>query len=306
MAPCIMSAASSREHMTTVAAVVCAAFGTGWLARSLWERSAATREAEAMRRRSEREAKVTASLLEGGKDGDQEIECTRGENRRFGVSNSDTALVLIDMQADFLHAKGRLGQHYDASRHAILAKTIASVERLLASARKAGLTIAHSRSHRYGAAVRRDLLQGPQEGAPQIDATGGKEQHFGAVDPGYELLPKLRALPGEIVVDKWTFGAFASTDLEAQLRARGVRKILLCGILTNVCVFATAVQAVDRFFRVCLVEDATGAFNPEWHNKAVDLLSGPQCAPGHAGKAVGLYFGEVSTVEKVEKALQKL
>ena len=107
-------------------------------------------------------------------------------------------------------------------------------------------------------------------------------------------------------MDKWTFGAFASTDLEAQLRARGVRKILLAGILTNVCVFATAVQAVDRFFRVCLVEDATGAFSSDWHEKALDLISGPQCAPGHASKAVGLYFGEVATVDAVKDALARL
>ena len=85
-----------------------------------------------------------------------------------------------------------------------------------------------------------------------------------------------------------------------------MRKILLAGILTNVCVFATAVQAVDRFFRVCLVEDAAAAFSPEWHDKAVDLLSGPQCAPGHAAKAVGLYFGEVATVERVAAALEKV
>ena len=119
------------------------------------------------------------------------------------------------------------------------------------------------------------------------------------------LLVACTALPGEIVVDKWTFGAFASTDLEKRLRERGVRKILLCGILTNVCVFATAVQACDRLFRVCLIEDATGAFKSEWHEKAVDLLSGPQTAPGHAAKAVGLYFGEVSTVAAVEEAFVK-
>ena len=154
---------------------------------------------------------------------------------------------------------GRLGRFYDAARHASLAATAARVERLLAAARRAGLTVAHSRSHRYGAAVRRDLLEGQQPGAPDVaDDASGVAQHFGAVDRGYELLPSLRARPGEIVVDKWTFGAFASTDLEAQLRARGVRKILLAGILTNVCVFATAVQACDRFFRVCLVEDASG------------------------------------------------
>ena len=79
--------------------------------------------------------------------------------------------------------------------------------------------------------------------------------------------------------------------------------IILAGILTNVCVFATAVQAVDRFFRVVLVEDATGAFLTEWHEKALDLISGPQCAPGHAGRAVGLYFGEVSTVARIKAAL---
>ena len=97
--------------------------------------------------------------------------------------------------------------------------------------------------------MRRDLLEGAQPGHPgDLTATtvGAQPQHFNEVDQGYELVPRLRALPGEIVVDKWTFGAFASTDLEQQLRQRGVRRILLCGILTNVCVFATAVQACDR------------------------------------------------------------
>ena len=281
-----------------------AGVAVGLMLREIWLRTASKREAKAMQALANREAAVTASLSSGSIDGDASVQCTRGDNRTFGVSQSDTALVIIDMQADFLHPRGRLGQHYDAGRHAALAKTIAQVESLLGAAREAGLTIAHSRSHRYGAAVRRDLLEAQQPGAPEV--VGGTPQHFGAVDVGYELLPSLRALPGEIVVDKWTFGAFASTDLESQLRARGVRKILLAGILTNVCVFATAVQACDRFFRVCLVEDACGAFRPDWHDKAVDLLSGPQCAPGHAGKAVGLYFGEVSTVVHVKSALSAL
>ena len=293
----------------TGALSVAAAFGAGWLLREAWLRGAARREAAAMMALADREAAVSARLADGNAtDGDVQIQCTRGDGRLFGVSRADTALVLIDMQSDFLHPKGRLGQHYDAQRHASLAKTVAHVEALLAAARRAGLTIAHSRSHRYGARVLRELLDGPQPGAPLVDAggAGATAQHFGAVDEGYELLPALRALPGEIVVDKWTFGAFASTDLEAQLRARGVRKIVLAGILTNVCVFATAVQACDRLFRVCVVEDATGAFKPDWHDKAIDLLSGPQTAPGHAGKAVGLYFGEVSTLAHVQHALGKL
>ena len=71
----------------------------------------------------------------------------------LNFARESTALILIDMQVDFLHRAGRLGRHYDASRHAALAKATAQVERLLAAARKAGLTIAHSRSHRLGELV---------------------------------------------------------------------------------------------------------------------------------------------------------
>jgi len=205
--------------------------------------------------------------------------------RSFPISRSDTALVLIDMQTDFLSASGRLGGNYSKEQLEPLQRTLRNVEQLLSAARAAGLTIAHSRSHRYGAAVRRDLVS--------------------PLDEGYELCPEVRAKPGEIVVDKWTFGAFASTDLEAKLRARGVRRILLAGILTNVCIFATAVQAVDRFFRVCLVEDACGAFNHDWHRRAVSLIHEPQSKKGHHDSQ-GLYFGEVAFASDVEVALGKL
>lgn len=207
-------------------------------------------------------------------------------DREFPVSSADTALVLIDMQTDFLSKEGRLGKNYDAERVKQLAATEAKVAALIAAARKAGMTIAHSRSHRYGAQVRVDLVRP-------------------TVDPTYDLVESCRPLPGEIVVDKWTFGAFASTDLEQQLRKRGVKRILLAGILTNVCIMATAVQAVDRFFRVCLVEDCCGAFDPQWHEQALNLINGPQTMKENHHKCVGLYFGEVATLADAQQALAK-
>ena len=211
---------------------------------------------------------------------DAAIPCRHG--RQFKIARSDTALVCIDLQRDFVEATGRIG-----GRYADLKNVDAAVQKaseLLKAARAAGLTIAHSRSHRYGATIRDDLIG----------------------DPGYELCDACRARDGEIVVDKWTFGAFASTDLEARLRQRGVRRILLCGVLTNVCVMATAVQAVDRFFRVCLVEDACAAFDPSWHAKAVDLINEPQVRKGHADQPVGLYFGEVSSSQEVVRGLRNM
>jgi len=234
-------------------------------------------------RRAEMSARAKA-LAAGPPPGEADVSC-RGD-RAFPVARSDTALVLIDMQSDFLEPSGRVGQHYITNLEDCPVRSgMEGCRRLLAAARAAGLTIAHSRSHRYGATVNDHLV--------------------GAGDEGYELHPTLRAQPGEIVVDKWTFGAFASTPLEDELRARGVERILLCGVLTNVCVFATASQAVDRFFRVCLVEDACAAFQPEWHDMAIKLISEPQVKKGHNGQ-IGLYFGEVSTVQAVEQALTPL
>ena len=69
---------------------------------------------------------------------------------------------------------------------------------------------------------------------------------------------------------------------------------------------ATAVQAVDRFFRVCLVEDACAAFDPSWHAKAVDLINEPQVRKGHADQPVGLYFGEVSSSQDVVRGLRDM
>ena len=74
---------------------------------------------------------------------------------------------------------------------------------------------------------------------------------------------------------------------------------------TNVCIMATAVQAVDRFFRVCLVEDACGAFDASWHQHAVELINGPQTLKENHHKSVGLYFGEVAKLSDVETALAK-
>lgn len=223
-------------------------------------------------------ARSLAAQGEEAPPGLASIVCN-GEDRLYPVHPKDTALVVIDMQTDFLEPTGRVGQHFKDS---YVRAGMDGCERLLKACRQAGLTIAHSRSHRYGSIVRDDLV--------------------GTDDVGYELHPRMKALEGEIVVDKWTYGAFASTFLEAELRKRGVSRILLCGVLTNVCVFATASQAVDRFIRVCIVEDACAAFDKDWHDMALRLVNEPQTAPGHK-RGPGLYFGEVTQLAKVEEAL---
>ena len=99
----------------------------------------------------------------------------------------------------------------------------------------AGLTVVHTRSARYGyASVRGDLA---------------RKANISEADDTYDIVPSLRPKKGEIVLDKWTFGAFDNTNLAEKLRRKGVRRLILAGNITNMSVMCTAFQAVDQMFR---------------------------------------------------------
>ncbi|HNS28296.1 MAG TPA: isochorismatase family cysteine hydrolase, partial [Steroidobacteraceae bacterium] len=84
-----------------------------------------------------------------------------------------------------------------------------------------------------------------------------------AGNPEHEIVAELAPEPGELVLNKTTIGAFASTGLEAALRGMGITEIVVTGVSTNNCVGMTAMEAADRQFGVVLVDDATGTCSDE-------------------------------------------
>jgi nicotinamidase-related amidase len=80
-----------------------------------------------------------------------------------------------------------------------------------------------------------------------------------------ELVPDLDRQPEDLVITKRQWGAFYGTELDLQLRRRGVRTIILCGISTNIGVESTARDAYERGYRQIFVEDATSARSAEEH-----------------------------------------
>ena len=88
-------------------------------------------------------------------------------------------------------------------------------------------------------------------------------------DDWTDLLPQLNQQPTDILVTKRSWGAFATTDLEHQLKARGVTQVVVTGIATSVGVEATARQAYEQGFNVTLATDAMTDMREEPHHYSI-------------------------------------
>ena len=182
-----------------------------------------------------------------------------------------TALVVIDMQRDFIEAGGfgeALGN--DVSQ---LAEAVPVVEGLLALSRQLGLLVVHTRESHLP-----DLSDCP----PSKLARGGAALRIGdrgpmgrilvRGEPGNDIIACLQPRSGEIVIDKPGKGAFYGTNLHAQLQERDITHLLFCGVTTEVCVQTSMREANDRGYDCLLVEDATASYFPEFKQATLEMV----------------------------------
>jgi nicotinamidase-related amidase len=208
----------------------------------------------------------------------------------FPLEPDRAALVIIDMQRDFLQPGGfgaALGN--DVSR---LAGVVAPTQRLLAAAREAGLLVVHTREgHRPDLSDLNPAKHRRGHGALRIGDPGPMGRILVRGEPGHDIVPELAPIPGEPVLDKPGKGAFYATDLELMLHARGVEQLIICGVTTEVCVNTTAREANDRGFECLVVSDCTGSYFPEFHAQALEMIQAQGGVVGWVGHSDAVIQG---------------
>lgn len=211
------------------------------------------------------------------------------------IQLSKTALIMIDMQRDFLVEGGfgdLLGNDVSKVRRAI-----APCKAVLEACRyedQDDILVIHTREgHRP---QETDIFKHKKH---QTKASIGSKGKFGRIlirgEKGHDIIDELYPLESEVVLDKPGKGSFYATDLELILRARNIETLLICGVTTEVCVHTTVREANDRGYHCVVVEDACASYIDEFHESAIKMVW-----------AQGGIFGSVTTSTTLVTALQSI
>ena len=189
----------------------------------------------------------------------------------FSFDPARTALLMIDMQRDFIEPGGfgaTLGN--DVS---LLAPVVPAAAALIAWCRKLGVLVIHTQECHQP-----DLSDCPPakrlRGKPslRIGDPGSMGRILIKGEPGAGFVPELLPQAGDIVIAKPGKGAFYGTELSQVLQSLVITHLLFGGVTTEVCVQTTMREANDRGYECLIVEEATGSYFPEFKQAALDMI----------------------------------
>jgi nicotinamidase-related amidase len=203
-----------------------------------------------------------------------------------------SALIVVDMQRYFVRPDYPFAQTIEKAMpgattgyfERVNATVLGNVQRLLAAFRSRHLPVIYlgvGRCLEDGRDLPAWMRDFDQAGLAMV----GERVHPPVNHPSWQIDDSVAPIPGEMMLNKTSSGALASTKLDQTLHNLGVTSLVVCGLTTAVCVTQTARETADRGFRVAIAEDACTEMSVELHDAA--LL------------AFGWVFGRVSPTGKI-------
>ena len=189
----------------------------------------------------------------------------------FALQPGRAALVIIDMQRDFIEPGGfgaALGNDVT-----LLEAAVAPTQALLAAWRARGWPVVHTReSHLPDLSDCPSAKRDRGDPALRIGDAGPMGRLLVRGEPGNALVDALAPVAGETVIDKPGKGAFFATPLQGMLQDLGVTQLVLAGVTTEVCVQTTMREANDRGYDCLLVEEATASYFPHFKAATIEMI----------------------------------
>jgi nicotinamidase-related amidase len=182
-----------------------------------------------------------------------------------------TALLIVDPYNDFMSEGGKFYERTKETAEA--AGFYANMRKLIPAIRAAHIQVVIVPHHRW----REGDFKGWRHMNPS-QVSVNQAQGFAAGTWGAEFRPEFGPRDGDVVVhEHWGQSGFANTDLDAQLKQRGIQKVILVGFVANTCVESTGRFGMELGYHVTLIKDATAAFSPEGMHAAHEV-NGPSFA----------------------------
>ena len=214
----------------------------------------------------------------------------KAEPYDFEFDPARAALVMIDFQRDFVYPGG-FGESLGNDTSYLL-KALPPAERVLKACRAAGMFVVHTREGH-----RADLSDLPitkyERGKPSlhIGDPGPMGRLLVRGEHGHDIVEEVYPIDGEPVIDKPGKGAFHATDMDAILKNRGIRWLIVCGVTTEVCVQTSVREANDRGFDALVIADATGSYFPEFQRVALEMIKAQGGIFGWVGDSTSFLEG---------------
>jgi nicotinamidase-related amidase len=209
------------------------------------------------------------------------------------LTPGNTAFVVIDMQVDFCGSGGLTT--VSGTDLEMMREPIRPISRALAAVRAFGMPVIYTREgHRRDGS---DLTAVKRFRSRLGGAGVGDPSPIGRIlirgEAGHAIIPELTPEPDDVIIDKVGSGCFYSTEMEHELRNRGIRNLIFVGVTTECCVHTSIREASDRGFDNLLLSDCTAAVTRELKQAAIDIIRNPLTL-----------FGTVGTSEALIRALE--